>query len=98
MSLIDKIKEISQGTNQAGNPVAVMFGTVSKVNPLEVIVEQRLALPRDFLIVPETLTEYKLLIGEIEYTIRRGLEVGDQVILARVQGGQDYVILDRAVE
>ncbi len=29
--------------------------------------------------------------------IRRGLEVGDKVMLLRVQGGQQYVILDRVV-
>lgn len=30
--------------------------------------------------------------------IRRGLELGDKVLLLRVQGGQRYVILDRVVE
>ncbi len=29
--------------------------------------------------------------------IRRGLEIGDKVLLLRVQGGQQYVILDRVV-
>lgn len=29
--------------------------------------------------------------------IRRGLEIGDRLILLRVQGGQKYLILDRVV-
>lgn len=29
--------------------------------------------------------------------IRRGLQIGDVVLLLRVQGGQDYIILDRLV-
>jgi hypothetical protein len=30
--------------------------------------------------------------------IRRGLEAGDKLLLLRMQGGQQYVILDRLVE
>ncbi|RXZ84909.1 DUF2577 domain-containing protein [Paenibacillaceae bacterium] len=30
--------------------------------------------------------------------IRRGLEVGDKLLLLRMQGGQKYIILDRVVE
>lgn len=29
--------------------------------------------------------------------IRRGLEIGDKLIMLRVQGGQQYVVLDRVV-
>lgn len=97
MSIVDTIKYISKGTHEAGNPMAVMYGTVTNANPLEVNVEQRLTLPKDFLIVPEQLTESKLSIDGREYIIRKGLSIGDKVILIRVQGGQDYVILDRMV-
>lgn len=30
-------------------------------------------------------------------TIRKGLEIGDNVLLLRMQGGQKYVVLDRVV-
>ncbi|MDU5141056.1 MAG: DUF2577 domain-containing protein [Paenibacillus dendritiformis] len=81
MSLVDLIKKISLGALEASNPVAVLFGIVTKANPLEVNVEQRLIIQSDFLIIPESL--------------RDRLKNGDKVILLRVQGGQDFVILDR---
>lgn len=34
-------------------------------------------------------------IGKIEITVHNGLVVGDEVILIRQQGGQEYVVVDR---
>lgn len=34
---------------------------------------------------------------EEKIVIRRGLEIGDKVLLLRMQGGQKYVVLDRVV-
>jgi hypothetical protein len=44
----------------------------------------------------EKETEYAL--PEEPIVIRRGLEVGDKVLLLRVQGGQNYVVMDRLVD
>ena len=82
---------------ESSNPVAVMFGTVTKTNPLEVNVEQRFTLTRDFLVLTERLTEYKTTIAGQEVVIRKGLQAGDKVILLRVQGGQQYIVWDRVV-
>ena len=35
---------------------------------------------------------------EIEVTVHNELEAGDRVILLQVQGGQEYVVLDKIVE
>lgn len=35
-------------------------------------------------------------VGKIEITVHNGLVVGDEVILLRVQGGQKYIVADRA--
>lgn len=113
------MKQISKGTTNAGIPVNIVIGTVTKLNPLEVNVDQRFTLTADFLIVPESLTRYEI---DLEHThtylddngtttlskiteealptifvIREGLKVGDMVILVRVQGGQQYVVLDRVM-
>lgn len=45
---------------EANNPVSIMFGEVSKINPLEVNVDQRFTIDADFLIVPESLTRYEV--------------------------------------
>jgi hypothetical protein len=109
--LANLIKQAGAGATEAGKPVNILFGSVTHINPLEVTVDQRFALDEDFLIVPESLTEYKIDVSHThsysggttgpalaqELLIRRGLEVGDSLLLLRMQGGQQYIILDRVV-
>lgn len=111
-SLLDVIKAAGMDAVGASNPVAIMFGEILTVNPLSVQVDQRFTLPSDFLLVPESLTRYEVDLrhnhsyggsgttgdGLTEkVVIRPGLQVGDKVLLFRVQGGQRYVILDKVV-
>ena len=84
MSILRIIKEAGIGAVEAGNPVAVLFGTVTQTNPLAVNVDQRFELPEDFLVRTERVAS--------------NLHAGDSVILLRVQGGQQYVILDKLAE
>jgi len=118
--LLNTIKKAAEDAIRAGNPAAIMFGIVTKKEPLEVRVDQRLILPAALLLVPESLTHFEIKLQHThQYTdssesgtttratqpalpaepivIRRGLEVGDSVLLLRVQGGQQFVILDRVV-
>lgn len=111
MSLLGLIKQAGVGAVDASNPVAILYGNVTKVDPLEVYVHQRLTLTEDFLVVTESLTRYEVdlrhahstsegatseaLTGKI--VIREGLKVGNKVLLVRVQGGQQFVVLDKVV-
>jgi hypothetical protein len=109
--MLNAIRQAALSAMEAGNPVAIMFGTVTKENPLEVNVDQRFTLDADFLIVPESLTAYEVDLKHSHTTstgqtdealtqkvvIRKGLKPGDKVLLLRVQGGQKYLILDRVV-
>jgi hypothetical protein len=109
--MLNVIKQAALSAMEAGNPVAVMYGEVTKTNPLEVNVDQRFTIDADFLIVPESLTRYEVDLrhshsysggttGEAltqQILIRRELEIGDKVLLLRMQGGQKYLILDRVV-
>jgi len=119
--LLSTVKQAAMDAVSASNPTAVMFGIVTKDSPLEVIVDQRFTLTAGFLIVPESLIHFELLLHHThQYTdntgegsatgttepalpqepvvIRRGLQSGDKVLLLRLQGGQQYLILDRVVE
>ncbi len=113
----------------ASKPVDILYGTVQSVNPLEIFVEQKLILTKEFIIVPEHLTDYETEItfdnpevkqiyttwnmeetlesnrAKISFkqpavkhkiTIYNALKEGDSVILFRKQGGQRYVVFDRA--
>ncbi len=98
MALLDTIKKAGAAAYASGNPTAVLVGKVVGISPLEVNVDQRFTLPEDFLIVPESLTRYELELPELgKLLIRSGLESGDTVLLLRVQGGQQYVVLDKVV-
>lgn len=76
------------------------------INTLTIKVDQKLILQREFFIVPESVTRYEV---DLKHThgsssnaldkmiIRDGLEKGDKVLLLRVQGGQQYIVLDKVV-
>ena len=113
------IKQAGIDAQNATNPTAILFGSVTKVNPLEVNVDQRFTLTEDFLVLTERIARYEVSLkhghqyedvsdaGSTQRTtdeqlvpnmiVRHGLIVGDKVILLRVQGGQQYVIMDKAV-
>lgn len=97
--MIEAIRKAALGAVEAGAPVAVVFGSVINTDPLEVNVDQRFTLDADFLIVPDGLVRQELDLSGIgleqPVVIHKGLEVGNSVILLRVQGGQKYLILDK---
>jgi hypothetical protein len=95
--MLNAIKQAALDALEASKPVAVLFGTVTKMNPLEVNVDQRFTLDADFLILPESLTRCTMTVNGTEYVVRRGLQAGDRVALLRIQGGQQYLIVDKVV-
>jgi hypothetical protein len=95
--MLEAIKRAALDAVAASNAVAVMFGTVTNKNPLEVNVDQRFTLDADFLIQTAATTELKAEIGGYEHVIRPGLQAGDRVVLLRIQGGQRFLILDKVV-
>ena len=44
------IKKMAVGANDANAPTSVLFGTVTGINPLEITVEQKLKLTKEFLV------------------------------------------------
>lgn len=110
MNLIDLIKSVAVKAVEATNPVHVLFGTVTAENPLEIEIHQKLKLTEEFLVITERVTRYevnlehdhggvKALAGMLTDTpIRTGLKKGDKVVLLRVQGGQQFIVLDKVVK
>ncbi|RXM69435.1 DUF2577 domain-containing protein [Clostridium tetani] len=105
MGMIDTIKKASMGAVGASNPVNILFGEVLSIEDFKIKVDQKLILDKDFFIIPERLTRYEVnlthnhgysnALGKL--VIREGIKQGDKVLLLRVQGGQQYVILDKVV-
>lgn len=111
MSLVDLIKNVAVKAVEATNPVHVLFGTVVSERPLEVQIHQKLKLTEEFLVITERVTRYEVnlehnhggginaLTGMLTNTpIRTGLKKGDKVVLLRVQGGQQFIVLDKVVK
>lgn len=95
--MIGAIKEAGKGAVNAGRPVEISIGTVTSVSPVSVILDQRLPLTSDFLILTSYVEPLKVHIGGTDYMVRPGLQIDDKVVLVRVQGGQQYVVLDKVV-
>lgn len=102
MNLLETIKTASIDAINASKPVEIVFGIVLSVNPLKINLEQKLTLSESFLIVPEEFTDRKINIviddEEKEIEIKNALKIDDKLILARLQGGQKYLVLSRLAE
>lgn len=83
--LLNIIKKAGIDAVNNGSPCAVMFGEVTSEEPLKIKVDQRLVLGEKQLIFPAALQ-------------KSPLEIGDSVILLRMQGGQKFVVLDRILD
>lgn len=57
-SLGEIIKRMAMGANDASAPTAVFFGTVTKADPLEIAVEQKMTLTSEFLILTKNVKDY----------------------------------------
>lgn len=82
--IIPIIKQAAVEAVEASQPVNITFGLVTSVSPLKVQVTPRLVLGKNALVMTRTANS-------------SNLSKGDKLILVRVQGGQSYIVLDKAV-
>lgn len=59
-NLIDTIKKISQGAEEASAPCNILYGVVTGINPLEITIEQKLVLTSEFLVLTKNVTDYEV--------------------------------------
>lgn len=57
-SLGEIIKKMAVGANDANAPTSILFGTVTGINPLEITVEQKLKLTKEFLVLTKNVKDY----------------------------------------
>jgi hypothetical protein len=82
MNLIQIIKQAAMEAVEHAKPSGIVFGTVNSINPLSVQLDQKITLSDDFLVSRSQLPTFT---------------IGDQLILIQMQGGQQFVILDKVV-
>lgn len=101
-SLVEMIQKISKRAVEESQPVAIVYGTVTGTDPLKINIEQKLTLEIAHLVLTNNVQDYMVemsIEGGIKrnYTVHNKLQEGDTVILLRQQGGQKYIVLDKAV-
>ena len=86
---------------RASKPTEVTRGKVVSTEPMQIMVDQKITLGELQIDCGEAMEEYmaetELEIGEMigKMKVRRSLDVGDEVILVRQQGGQKYIMYDK---
>lgn len=58
--MVEVMQRVAKQTQEHGKPVAVLFGTVAAADPLEIVVEQKLRLKKEQLILTRSVTDYDL--------------------------------------
>lgn len=103
-NLIRLIKKAAVEAIQESKPVSYIHGSVVNVDPLRISIDQRLILEEDFLLLTDNVknTEVKIRdikTGEVKtIMIMNELQKGEDVLLAREQGGQNYIVMNRVVK
>lgn len=96
------IKQAAYDANQAAYPAEILLGKTMNVEPLEIMVEQKLTLTKKQLIIVREVTDYTVMTeikGEsYQVLVKKALQKGDEVILLKMQGGQKYVVIDKVVK
>lgn len=101
------IKRASKEALEAEQPSDFCFGKVVSSSPLNILVEQKMTLGANQLILTRNVSDFKMKIsvdwekdgieGEREITVHNSLSVGEKVVLLKKKGGQKYLVLDRVV-
>jgi hypothetical protein len=102
VGLAETVVQLAGRALESAEGVSFMFGEVVKLKPLQILVEQRLLLPEDVLILTDPVIATAVLCKDEEgndiptlYAVTHKLAVKDRVLLAKVQGGKAYVILSK---
>lgn len=102
IEFIKLIKRVAIQAVKAEKLVEVSFGKVQSIDPLEILVEQKLHLGESQLILTRNVTKYPIKIAKeesnakpVKITVHNELVVGERVLLVRQQGGQKYIVVDR---
>lgn len=113
MNLVDVIKKAAVEAVEAGEPSDFVYGTVTSVDPLKIMVDQKLILTEEFLILTSGVITYSVMAkvlykdtekhgehnpDEVVLTLHNALVIGDKVIMLKSKGGQIYVVLDKIIK
>ena len=105
--LVDSMKKAALEAVENTDPTCIMYGTVISASPLQIQVNTKLILEENQLVLTRNVTNYTIPtsgstgskdghshgIGSL--TVNNSLKAGEEVIMIRQSGGQEYIVLDR---
>lgn len=102
-NLVQVIKKAAVEAVEASKPAKFVYGTVKKIAPLEIALEQKVTLTSEFLTLSSKVKDYtvdvtietELSTEKGKITVHNSLKVGDKVIMLRDAGGQNFYVMDR---
>lgn len=105
---VEVVKKAAVEAVEAGKPVNLLFGEVISASPLKIQVDQKAIYTEKMLVLTRNVTDYDvdvavshqtvtniLIKGRKKFKVHNALVVGDWVLLARMQKGKKFVVLDR---
>ena len=105
-----QIKRAAKEAVDAGKPMQILYGTVTRENPIEITINQQKILDAEDLILCSHLSDYEVelemnwpvtggeggsVMGKRKVMVKNHLKKEEKVILLRQQEGQNYVVIDR---
>ena len=101
-ALTDALVGLAKRAADSLPAVSFAFGRVVNESPLQIMLEQRLLVPEEELILTDSVIGFverrqddERYLKDKIYRVYHNLELNDRVWLACVQGGQAYVIVSR---
>lgn len=100
--LIPIIKQAALDAVNSTQPVNIVFGKVTSASPLKIQVASRLTLEKGNLVLSPDVSKHSVTLIDsagksTTYTVDNSLKKGDSVIMARMQGGDRYLVICKAV-
>ena len=99
---VENIKRAALDAVASTMPSGVYYGTVTSTSPLKITVEQKMVLTEKQLVLSSLVQDFTVDMtvnnttdGKKSFTVHLGLKQGEKVMLIRVQGGQQFIVLDR---
>ncbi len=102
--MLEVIKLAALDAIDRENMANFCYGIVTGTSPLRIMLEQKLELTEQFLILTKGVMDYQIF-GRITIdgnetrsysaTVQNRLCIGDKVLLLKAMGGQQYAVIDR---
>lgn len=105
--LVESMKKAALDAFGNTNPCCIMFGKVISISPLKIQINTKLILEASQIVLSQRVTNHTIPtsgstgsadghshgIGSL--SMNNALQVGNEVIMIRQTGGQEYIVLDR---